>query len=94
MKPTGVHRSAQRRHAEGEQDKRQRRRQSEPKPSRESAEKPPARDPDANPDLTARRSRQKLTERDEIDVAALIEPLPAHHILVAKITKMRNRPAE
>jgi hypothetical protein len=39
-------------------------------------------------------ARQELTERHEIDVARLVDPLATHHQLVAKITKVRDWAAE
>ena len=85
---------AERPHAVGERDERDRRRQGEAEPRREPAEQAGAHHAERDPDLAARRAGQELAERDEVGVGALVEPAAPHDELVAEIAEVRDRPAE
>ena len=75
-------------------DKRYGRGHRKSEPSGKTAGKAAARQSNRKPDLAACRSRKKLAKRDEIGECAFIEPSPPHHEFVAKISEMRDRPAE
>ncbi len=68
--------------------------QSKRGPRRQRAEKARAHQPNGKPNLAARRPRQKLAERHEIRVSALVQPAPAHDKCLTKVTEVRNRPAK
>ena len=87
-------RAAERIDAVAEGDQRQRRWQSKSEPGRQRAEHAAANETDADADLAAGRSRQKLTERHQIGVALLVEPMAAHDIFIVEVAEMRDRSAE
>ena len=61
---------------------------------REGARQAGPHDADRDPHLATGRPREELTERDEIRVRVLGEPLPLAHVLVAEVAEVRDRPAE
>ena len=63
-------------------------------PCRQTAEISGTHQADGEADLTARRARQKLAQRDEIGVGLFVEPAAARDKLVAEISDMRDRSAE
>ncbi len=75
-------------------DHRHRRRHGEAQPRREGAGQAGAEQAQRDADLAAGRPRQKLAERDDIDIAALVEPFAARDELGAEISEMRHRAAE
>ena len=77
-----------------EGDERQRRRQGEAEPRRESAGQTSAQHAENNADLTARRPRQELAERDDVGIGRFIKPLAALDEFGAEIPKMRDRAAK
>ena len=78
----------------GEQDQGQGRWQCEPGPRSQSPHVSGARQTDCQSDLAAGRPGQELTQGNEIRVGSLLQPAPAHHELVVKISKVRHRAAE
>jgi hypothetical protein len=82
------------RNAIGKRDERQRRRQGEPDPRRQSAEPTGSAQPERHAHLAAGRPRQELAERDQVGVAAIVQPAAPLDKLAAEIAQMRDRPAE
>ena len=78
----------------GEQRHGGRRRQGEPRPGSEAAKVSGAHEPDREAGLAAGRTRQKLAERNQIGIGALVEPAAPDDELTAEIAEMRDRPAE
>jgi hypothetical protein len=72
-------------HPVGEQNHRDGGRQGEAEPCRERPRITGARETDRNPDLAAGGSRQELAERDQIDVALLVEPATAHDEFLVEV---------
>ena len=77
---------------EGEQD--QSRGQGECRPGGERAERAAAQETERESDLARGGTGQELAERDQIGIARVVDPAPAHDQLVAKIAEIRDRPAE
>src|ERR1019366_9949098 len=77
----------------GQQDEGGRRGKGEPgsEPAKKSVS---AQDTQRKSDLAGGRPGQKLAHRDQIGVASLIDPSPAHHQFIPEITEMRDRAAE
>src|SRR5262249_22368257 len=46
------------------------------------------------PNLAARRSREKLAQGDDVQIRCLIEPLASRNKLLAEVSKMRHRTAK
>ena len=86
--------TAQRAGAVGEENEHNRRRQREAGPRRERAAITGPHQPDRKSNLAGRRTRQKLTQRHEIDKSLFVEPAPAHDELFTEIADVRDRPAE
>ena len=78
----------------GKRHKRQRRGQREAGPCRHHARQPRTQQPDPHPHLAARGTGQKLRQRHEIGIGAVVEPAAALDELVAEIAQMRDRPTE
>jgi hypothetical protein len=78
----------------GEQNHRHRRRQRESTPGRQSAPIAGAQQPDRDAHLARCGAGQKLAQRNQIRIAAIVEPVPPGHELFAEIAEMRDRAAE
>jgi hypothetical protein len=65
-----------------------------PEPCGEGPGEAGAQSTDADADLTARRSRQKLAERNDVGVGRLVEPASPLDKLGPEIAEMRDRTAE
>ena len=94
VQPPGPGRIAERRRAIGEQDHGQGRRQRESRPGREGTGVTGAQKADRNAHLARGRTGQKLAERDEIGIAAVVEPAPPRDEFLAKIAEMGDRTAK
>ena len=77
-------------HCKGEQD--QGRRRGEGEPRRKATQKAvAAQNTEAKADLAGGRSRKKLTERDQVGIGCLREPLASHHQFIPEIAEMGDR---
>ena len=85
MQPSAPISAANRGDAQGEHHQCHGRRQGEAGPGRERPEIARARQPDRQSDLAAGRTGQKLAERDEIGVGALIQPFAPGDELFAEV---------
>ena len=81
-------------HAIREENHRERGRQRKTGPGGKSAEVAGAGQANGDADLTRGRAGQKLTERHEIGIGAIVQPTPAHDELVAEIPEMGDWTAE
>ncbi len=79
---------------QGKQDQGDGRRQGEPGPGCRRAPVTCAGQAQRDTDLAAGRAWEELAQRDQFGIAALAEPAAAGDELLAKITQVRNRPAE
>jgi len=70
------------------------RREREAEPRQKRTERSRAEEADRNADLAARWTRKRLTQRDEIRVGGLVDPVPAHDVLATEVPQMSDRPTE
>lgn len=79
---------------ESEQHERHRRGQREAEPGEERASGPGTQEADRDTDLAARRTRQRLTEGDDLGVRRFVEPLPANDVLTSEVAEVRDGSTE
>ena len=82
------------RHAISEEDHRYGGWPGNAEPCGEGSEQAGSQNTDADADLTARRSREKLAERNDVGVGQLVQPASPLDKLGPEIAEMRDRAAE
>jgi hypothetical protein len=81
-------------HAVAHENEGRGRRRGESEPRAQRAGNTGAQQTQRDSRLAARRTRQKLTQRDDIGVRRFVDPAPPRHELGAEIAQMRHRPAK
>jgi hypothetical protein len=91
--PAGV-RQVGRGGEDAERRQRDRRRQREAEPRDDASERPCPSRPARDPELAARRARQRLAQRDEVTERRLVEPAAPLDVLASEVADVRDRAAE